>query len=184
MERALSNRSGGVCEISGVDSDLTAFLVGPKNGKEVEDYVLLNQKLADQLKAGNLEANDWKGLNDSVWNEHSAVKVLSYRALNQLKGQAWADALLDQMYLTDEEQQWADAQEASGELVHLDSNGVQINQGDTVVLIKDLDVKGSSIVAKRGTAVRNVRLVHDDPTLIEGKVDGQSIYILTKFTKK
>jgi protein PhnA len=67
---------------------------------------------------------------------------------------------------------------------HLDSNGVVLKAGDTVVLIKELDVKGSTITAKRGTAVRNIRLVHDDPTLIEGKIDGQSIYILTQFVKK
>jgi protein PhnA len=48
--------------------------------------------------------------------------------------------------------------------------------GDSVVLIKDLKVKGSSIVAK-GTAVRNIRLDHDNAEFIEGKVDGQTIVI-------
>ena len=56
--------------------------------------------------------------------------------------------------------------------------------GDSVVLIKDLKVKGSSMVAKQGTAVRNIRLVHDNTEQIEGKVDGQLIVILTKFVKK
>ncbi len=66
---------------------------------------------------------------------------------------------------------------------HKDSNGNILVNGDTVTLIKDLDVKGSSINAKIGTAVRNIRLVHDNTDQIEGKVDGQLIVILTKFVK-
>ena len=50
-------------------------------------------------------------------------------------------------------------------------------------LIKDLDVKGSSLTAKRGTAVRNIGLT-SNPEHIEGRVDGQRIVILTKFVKK
>jgi protein PhnA len=53
--------------------------------------------------------------------------------------------------------------------------------GDSVVLIKDLKVKGSSA---RGTAVRNIRLDHDNAEFIEGKVDGQTIVIITLYVKK
>lgn len=70
------------------------------------------------------------------------------------------------------------------DIVHLDSNGVKLNAGDTVTLIKDLDVKGSSLVAKRGTAVRNIRLSPSNSEHIEGRVEGQNIVILTKFVKK
>ena len=70
------------------------------------------------------------------------------------------------------------------EIIHKDSNGAIIEAGDTVVLIKDLNVKGSSLTAKRGTAVRRVSLVHDNAEQIEGKVEGQQIVILTKFVKK
>jgi len=45
-------------------------------------------------------------------------------------------------------------------------------------------VKGSSMVAKRGTAVRGISLVRDNPEQIEGRVNGQQIVILTKFVKK
>jgi protein PhnA len=89
------------------------------------------------------------------------------------------------MYMEDETLAWAKSgMEDEDAIKHIDSNGIVINSGDTVVLIKDLDVKGTSMVAKRGTSVRNVRLVHDNPELIEGKVNGQSIYILTQFVKK
>ena len=53
-----------------------------------------------------------------------------------------------------------------------------------MVIIKDLNVKGTSFVAKRGTAVRGIRLVPDNPTQIEGRVNGQQIVILTEFVKK
>jgi protein PhnA len=53
-----------------------------------------------------------------------------------------------------------------------------------VVLIKDLKVAGGGFTAKRGTPVRNIRLVADNAGHIEGKVNGQTIVILTEFTKK
>ncbi|WP_372653863.1 PhnA domain-containing protein, partial [Draconibacterium sp.] len=51
-------------------------------------------------------------------------------------------------------------------------------------MIKDLNVKGGGFTAKRGTAVRNISLVHDNPEHIEGKVNGQHIVILTQYVKK
>ena len=56
--------------------------------------------------------------------------------------------------------------------------------GDTVVLIKDLVVKGANFTAKRGTAVRGISLVVDNATHIEGSVEGQRIVILTEFVKR
>ena len=69
-------------------------------------------------------------------------------------------------------------------LVHVDANGVVLQPGDNVVLIKDLKVKGSSMVAKQGTAVRRIALDPENATYIEGKVDGQQIVILTQYVKK
>jgi protein PhnA len=67
---------------------------------------------------------------------------------------------------------------------HIDSNGSILENGDTVTLIKDLEVKGANFTAKRGTSVRNIRLVHDNPEQIEGKINGQGIVILTQYVKK
>jgi protein PhnA len=67
---------------------------------------------------------------------------------------------------------------------HIDSNGTILENGDTVTLIKDLEVKGANFTAKRGTSVRNIRLVHDNPEQIEGKINGQGIVILTQYVKK
>jgi protein PhnA len=59
-----------------------------------------------------------------------------------------------------------------------------LESGDTIVLIKDLDVKGANFTAKRGTAVRNIKLVKDNVEQIEGKINGQGIVILTQYVKK
>jgi protein PhnA len=59
-----------------------------------------------------------------------------------------------------------------------------LQNGDSVVLIKDLKVSGGGFTAKRGTAVRRISLVHDNPEHIEGRVEGQQIVILTKYVKK
>jgi protein PhnA len=52
-----------------------------------------------------------------------------------------------------------------------DSNGTVLSTGDSVVVIKDLKVKGSSIPLKRGTVIKNIRLVEDDDENIEGNSD-------------
>jgi protein PhnA len=97
--------------------------------------------------------------------------------------------LLDMMYLDEEALEWAKAtgegaEEEENKIVHKDSNGVILQDGDSVVLIKDLDVKGATFTAKRGAAVHNIKLVWDDANLIEGRVENQSIYILTQYVKK
>jgi len=119
-----------------------------------------------------------------MWNEHLPVQIVSWRMLSRLGKQD----LLEQMYLEEEDLAWA---KATGEgddddtkIVHKDSNGVTLQTGDSVVLIKDLKVKGSSMVAKQGTPVRNIRLDHENAEYIEGKVDGQTIVIITQYVKK
>ncbi|MFM6947724.1 MAG: alkylphosphonate utilization protein [Aquirufa sp.] len=64
-----------------------------------------------------------------------------------------------------------------------DSNGNLLNEGDSVTVIKDLKVKGSSGVIKRGTTVRNIRLT-DDEDEIEGKVEKTIMVLKTCFLKK
>lgn len=61
--------------------------------------------------------------------------------------------------------------EAANTLVVRDVNGNVLNSGDTVTVIKDLKVKGSSIPLKQGTVIRNIRLVDGDDEHIEGSSD-------------
>jgi protein PhnA len=65
-----------------------------------------------------------------------------------------------------------------------DSNGAILNEGDNVTLIKDLKVKGSSTVLKRGTMVRGIHLT-DDPEEIEGRTDKvKGLVLKASFLKK
>ncbi len=70
------------------------------------------------------------------------------------------------------------------EAVHVDSNGTELQNGDTIVLTQGLNVKGANFMAPKGTIVRKIRLVPDNPEQIEGKVNEQTIVILTKFVRK
>ena len=64
-----------------------------------------------------------------------------------------------------------------------DAHGNVLQDGDSVVLIKDLKVKGSSITLKIGTKVRNIRVVGGDHD-VEGKVEGSSFMLKSEFLKK
>ncbi|UJH89892.1 PhnA domain-containing protein [Antarcticibacterium sp. 1MA-6-2] len=188
LEQELFQRSGSQCELCGAGNDLQVYEV-PNSPLDSENHILICGTCKEQIEdPKKTDANHWRCLNDSMWSPVPAVQVVAWRMLNRLKAEGWPQDLLDMMYMDDELKTWAKAgkslSEASTDLVHKDSNGATIEAGDTVVLIKDLNVKGSSIVAKRGTAVRRITLVHDNPEQIEGKVEGQQIVILTKFVKK
>ncbi len=186
LEQTLATRSGDKCELCGSTDGLTVYEVPNSltDGADAAVFVCgtCNTQLND---ADNVDANHWRCLNDSMWSEVDAVKVVAFRMLNQLKGEGWPQDLLDMMYLEDDVKAWAEAGLADeNALVHRDSNGVVLEAGDSVVLIKDLKVAGGGFTAKRGTPVRNIRLVLDNEAHIEGKVNGQTIVILTEFTKK
>lgn len=64
-----------------------------------------------------------------------------------------------------------------------DSNGLELNDGDSVQLIKDLKVKGSSITLKRGTKVKNIRLTSKDEE-VDCRVNKTQIVLKTCFLKR
>lgn len=74
---------------------------------------------------------------------------------------------------------------AANAVVVRDSNGTVLDAGDTVTVIKDLKVKGSSIPLKQGTVIRNIRLVEDDAEHIEGNSDKiKGLVLKTCFLRK
>lgn len=185
----LLERSGGVCELSGTTEGLVIYEVPPVSTGGLDGSILISATCKSQIEnPDTTDANHWRCLNDSMWSEHDAVKVVAWRMLNRLKSEGWPQDLLDMMYLEDEVLAWAKAtgegEDAGEKIVHRDANGAILEAGDNVVLIKDLKVKGSSMVAKQGTAVRRISLDHENAEYIEGKVDGQQIVILTKYVKK
>ena len=117
--------------------------------------------------------NHWRCLNDSMWSEYRAVKVVAWRMLSRLRNEGWPKGLLDMLYLEEEDLRFAkesgDHLDDSEKIIHRDANGAILEAGDSVVLIKDLKVKGTSLVAKQGTAVRKISLDHENAKFIEGK---------------
>ena len=167
----LAARAGGVCEFCGAADGLEPVDVPP--GGEV----LLCPMCREDVPA---PAGHWRALEGAAWSAVPEVQLAVWRKLGAL-GEAWATEAREGMVLSEEAQGWADQPAA---LEHRDSNGALLAQGDTVVLIKDLPVKGAGFTAKRGTAVRGISLVADNAGHIEGRVDGQRIVILTEFVKK
>lgn len=132
-----------------------------------------------------LAGGHWFCLESSIWSEHPAVQVMSYRLLERHSNTLWAKGILEQVYLDEDVLSWAQLDQPEKETLVLpvDSNGTVLNDGDSVTLIRDLVVKGANFTAKRGTMVKNIR-VGDDPSHIEGRVDKMSIMLKTEFLKK
>ena len=189
LEQDLINRSKSQCELCSATNDLSTFEVSEAPGGGIDAHILTCAICKTQIEnADQVDPNHWRCLNDSMWSTVPAVQVMAWRMLDRLKGEGWPADLLDMLYLDEETLAWAKAgtpaEADSDAVIHKDSNGATLMAGDTVVLIKDLNVKGANFTAKRGTAVRNINLPYDDATHIEGKVNGQTIYILTQFVKK
>jgi len=167
------------CDLCSNVGDLSELAVVPKDAVVALCGVCHPQVSGDV----DLDENHWRCLNDSMWSETAAVQVLAWRMLKKLSATDWAGGLLEMLYLDDELREWAEYQEVTA-AKHVDSLGAELSHGDGVVLIKDLDVKGGGFTAKRGTAVKGIRLVENNHEHIEGRVSGQKIVILTKFVKK
>ena len=189
LEGDLYKRSGSKCELCGNTNDLAAYQVPPKTSESMEENLLACATCRSQIESPEApDASHWRCLSDAMWSEVPGIKVVSWRMLNRLASEDWAFDLINMLYLDEESQAWAE-EAAEGRLgdvaiVHKDCNGQVLQAGDTVVLIKDLDVKGANFSAKRGTAVRKISLVQDNAEQIEGRVNDQHIVILTKFVKK
>jgi len=188
-EQDLHTRSEIKCELCSSTDNLAAYEIPPSSNGTADECVLICANCLDQIEhPDKVDTNHWRCLNDSMWSQVPAVQVMAWRMLTRLSAEGWPQDLLDMLYLDDDILAWA---QATGEgsnnedaVKHVDSNGAVLEAGDTVTLIKDLDVKGANFTAKRGTAVRGISLVADNPEHIEGRVNGQRIVILTKFVKK
>jgi len=153
------------CELCGSNKNVKHFKVEPR-----EEVVNLCEVCRSQIESGNLDENHFQCLNDTMWSEKSAVKVLTYRLLKELGRMD----LVDMMYLEPDEEAWANAEVE----VKKDAYGNILKDGDSVMVIKDLNVKGGSSI-KRGEVFKNIRL-GDTP----GHILAKNIYIKTEFVKK
>ncbi len=167
----VTDRMVEACEFCGASDGLVAVAVAPAGEVAL---------CAACRGEGEVDENHWRCLEGAAWSDVPAVQLAVWRKLGSIDA-GWAAEARDAMVPADGSAGW---DEAVAGVVHRDSNGAVLAQGDTVVLIKDLVVKGANFTAKRGTAVRGIALVADNAAQIEGRVEGQRIVILTEFVKK
>jgi protein PhnA len=189
LEEAVQKRSEGKCELCASTDSVQLYEVQPQDTRNEENCIMLCSKCIAQVdKKEELDSSHWNVLTQSMWSEVPGVQVIAWRMLNRLRNESWAADALDMLYLDDDKLAWAKATgdhetDASVDL-HKDAYGAVLQTGDTVVLTKSLDVKGSTVNARLGTVIRNIRLVGDNTEQIEGRIEGQLIVILTKYVRK
>jgi protein PhnA len=189
LEELLLNRSEKKCELCGSADAIQLYEVLPQDTRAEENCLMACGKCRAQIdKKEELDSNHWRILSETMWSEIPAVQVIAWRMLNRLRHESWAADNLEILYLDDDKLAWAkatgDHENDSKVELHKDAYGALLQNGDTVILIKSLDVKGSSLNAKLGTVVRNIRLVENNTDQIEGRIEGQVIVILTKYVRK
>lgn len=185
----IEKRSGGVCELCDSEEKLQIYKVPPKLNEFLDECIHACFYCVDQIEGKSpININHWRCLNNSMWSEHNPVKVVTWRMLNRLKEEQWPMDLLELIYLDDNLLDWARATgeelDESEKIIHRDSVGIILKPGDNVLVNKDLKVKGSTMVVKQGTIVKDISLDQVNETYIEGKVNGQKIVILTEYVKK
>jgi protein PhnA len=182
-------RAHSKCELCTNTHDLTLYEIPPVKKKDENTALIICATCREQIEnPEKIDANHWRCLNESMWSEFLPVQVMAFRMLTQLENETWAQELLEQLYLDESILEWAKAglpekEEVDSSAPTLDSNGTRLLEGDSVTLIKDLDVKGAGFTAKRGTLVKNIGLTNN-PKHIEGKVNGIQIVLVANFLKK
>jgi protein PhnA len=182
ISKELKERNSDLCELCNTGTATHAYTVNPKSDESIDNQVALCGNCLNVLddKAAGFH---WRCLEGSIWSSQNAVQALSYRILHQYKEESWASDLVNMTDFDENTIQWAlSAFEVPN--VHKDSFGNILENGDTVVLTQLLNVKGTSFSASKGTVVKKIKLVHDNFEQIEGKINDQTIVILTKFVKK
>lgn len=189
-DSTLLNRANHKCEMCEGEQDLSVFNVEPAHETHPSQTLVcsLCKPELSSPEEGAAKDQHWFCLQSAMWSEVSAIKVLSLRLLTRFKSQRWAQDLLDQAYFEEDIVEWANAgesdeDEADDRPPTFDSNGTKLVDADSVTLIRDLDVKGTCFVAKRGTLVRGIRCT-DDPAYVEGRVNKIAIMLKTCFLKK
>lgn len=182
IREALKSRNQGLCELCNTETASVEYTVSPKNDDSIANQVALCTVCSKELN--NTEAGFyWRCTEGSIWSAEPSVQALSYRIAYGLKDEAWAAELLSSVDLDENTVQWAlSAYEKAA--LHQDAFGNLLSNGDNVVLTQALNVKGTNFTASKGTVVKKIKLVHDNPEHIEGKINEQTIVILTKFVKK
>ena len=178
----LEERCQGVCELCNTLSAAHEFTVSPKKDDQIENQVAVCDTCLSTMEKKE-EGDYWRCLEGSIWNPEPAVQALCYRILQTYQEEEWANNVLASVELDEATVQWAMSAFDVAD-THQDAFGNELQNGDTVILTQGLNVKGTSFTAAKGTVVKRIRLVPDNTEQIEGKINEQTIVILTKYVKK
>lgn len=172
------------CELCEKEGQTGSYTVEPEHPQFSSNIQICRVCSGQITGEQEIDSTHWFCLQSAIWSENPAVQVVAIRMLTTI-GNSWATDILDQAYVDDLVSKWADANDANTDdrPPAYDSNGKQLSDGDSVTLIKDLDVKGTSFVAKRGTLVKGIRLTQN-PQHVEGRVNKVAIVLKTQFLKK
>ena len=182
INQKLKDRNQNQCELCNEELATIEYTVSPKKDDSIANQVAICEKCFSAID--NKEASfHWRCLEGSIWNPEPSVQALSYRILYSLKEEGWANDLINSVDYDENTIQWALSAFEKTPL-HIDAFGNVLEAGDTVVLTKELNVKGTNFTASKGTVVKRIKLVSDNTEQIEGKINDQTIVILTKFVKK
>lgn len=178
----LHERANGTCELCNTEAATQAYTVSPRTDDTIANQVAVCDTCLSAIDAQGM-GDHWRCLEGSIWNPEPAVQALSYRLLHTYQTEDWANDVIGSVELDEDVKQWAlSAFEVAD--AHKDAFGNTLEAGDTVVLTQALNVKGTSFTAPKGTIVKRIRLVPDNTGQIEGKINEQTIVILTKYVKK
>ncbi len=182
ISKKLAERCQGLCELCSNLPATHEYTVSPKKDDQIENQVALCDSCLSAMDKKD-EADHWRCLEGSIWHQEASVQALSYRLLQHYKEEEWAHNVLSSVELDEDNVQWAMSAFAVAD-THQDAFGNLLQNGDTVILTQALNVKGTNFTAAKGTIVKRIRLVSDNTAQIEGKINEQTIVILTKFVKK
>jgi protein PhnA len=182
ISEKLSARNQGQCELCNAEAATVEYTVSPKDDSTIDHQVALCNTCSSKIDS-TTDPFHWRCLEGSIWSMEPAVQALSYRILQNYQGESWASDLLSSIDLDETVVTWA-LHSANQGGQHKDAFGNVLEAGDTVVLTQALNVKGTNFTASKGTVVKRIRLVPDNPGQIEGKVNEQMIVILTQYVKK
>jgi len=170
-----------LCALCGSEDGVSVVELPVSDGSE-EQSIYLCSNCKGQIESNELDETHFNCLNDAMWSEVPAAKIMSYILWNRLGRQD----MVEMMYLEEDELSLAEQaiNAEANKLVYKDANGVELQAGDSIVILKDLEVKGAGFTAKRGTTVTRISLAPGDETHVEGRVNGTKIFIKTEFIKK
>lgn len=177
----LISRAGNQCELCAATGELEVYTVPPTAANIAGNEIIICSKCLAQIeKKEDLDAAHWEQvLPTAMWSEVAPVQIIAWRMLSRLREHAWAADALDMMYLEEEALAFAKStgdHESDGSIdIHRDVNGHPLLPGDSVVLTRSLDVKGSTLNARLGTVVRKIRPDPNDTGYMKAASKGKAL---------